>query len=371
MDQLGNFTKLSLSELERYNLVWSVSAMVTAVVTAGILLMLILINTFKSPLQRMLLSLTVLTLMDLVFNSLNFVLHPKLFHRARGLCQVLGYAEVCVFLTSMGVVSGIALYLHFVMYYIVQAKPLPNIGKLKSGALEITFMLAVVSIPPVVLLRDRDKFGFSGPHCWIKTVNITSKELVNQDFELKILCIYTALMTLNVAIFMLLKFISLLLTCRQRHVRSYHTHMVNKAALLNLCLVISFVMIVISLWGHYRNIVEKVPFWVLIVVGLVVPTSRILIPIGFLLYLSSMKKLKLGRIKSKLKKVKLRLSTRNSSRSTEMGSAPLGGNSPSPHTPDSQEVPSYTVSCREVEYTGAFTGITSTYGSMNRTTYSE
>lgn len=330
-----------------------------AVLTLGILITLISMRTYRTPLQRLFLCLTIFTLLDLVFNSANIMLQLEIFHN--GFCRVIGYADVCIFITSMLLVSGIGLYLLFMVYYLIQAKPLPDINKLKVAALEIVFLLAVIGIPPVALLKNRDKFGLSGLFCWIE-MKVIAGGLVNQKFELNILCIYTAIMTLNVTIFVLLKSISCLLACRQRHVRSHHFHMAKKASLLDMFLITSFVMNVVSLWTHYATIDEKVPFPVIIIVALILPTSPILIPIGFMLYLSSTKKLK--NIKKKLSKLKKRLLTRPY-KSTEMASAP-------PDNPACQEqdAPSYTVS-REVVYTGAFTKVSSTYGSVNQTTYSE
>jgi hypothetical protein len=343
----------SQSQQDQYNLVWSISAMVMAAVTAGVLLILILVRTFKSPLQRLFLVLTVFTLLGLVFDSLNIVLQSKLHHG--GLCQVIGYAEVCIFITSNMLVTGIALYFLIVVYYLIQAKPLPKVNRCMAGSLEIVFLLAVVGVPPVALLRSRGRFNVSRNLCWIDTNGL------NRDFERKILSTYTAVMSLNVAIFVLMMSVSCLLACRQRHIRSHHIHMVNRAALLNLFLIISFVINVASLWGHYHRIDENLPFWVLIVVALVVPTSPVLIPFGFMFYLSSTKKLR--GFRKKLPRLKIRLR-----RNTEMGSAPPDRKCPSRQSP--REPPSYTVS-REVEYTGAFTGAPSTYGSTDQTTYSE
>ena len=372
LDQLENCTKFSLSQMKQYNLVWSTSGMAMAVLTLGILVALIFIRTYKTPLQRLFLWLTVFTLFDLSFNSMNIVVQPKLFNKS--FCQSIGYADVCIFFTSMLLVSGIALYLLFVIYHLIQARPLPDINRFKLGAMEMVFLLAVIGIPPVALLRSRDNFGVTGPLCWIETVNISDSatdpcSAKNKGFEFKILCLYTAIMTLNVSIFVLLKTISCLLARHQRHVRSHHFHMAKRASLLLMFLIASFVINVVSLWTHYANLDAKAPFPVLIAMALLVPTSSILIPIGFMFYLSSPKKLKLKSIKKKLSKLKRHLSVR-SSKITEMASTP--GMQPSPDSPacQVQEDPSYTVS-REFGYTGAFTKVSTTYGSIDQTTYSE
>lgn len=365
LDMLENCTKYSPSQLKAYNLVWSTSGLVMAVLTLGILLVLVVLGTYRTPLQRLFLTLTLFTLLDLVFNSMNIVLQPRFFRE--GLCQTIGYADVCIFITSMLIVSGIGLYLLYVIYHHIRAKPLPDVNRSKAAALEVAFLLVVIGVPPLALMKNRDKFGISGPLCWIEIVDATCSA-VHRKFELKILSIYTAIMTVNVSIFVLLKSISCLLACRQRHVRSHHVRMAKRAALLDFFLLVSFGINVVSLWAHYESLDEKVPFPVLIVMALLVPSSPILIPVGFMLYLNSTKKLK--NIKKKLSKLKRRLYAR-SHKGTEMASAP-DGTSPSPNSPACQEpeAPSYTVS-REVGYTGAFTTVTSTYGSVDQTTYSE
>lgn len=369
LDQLENCTKFSFSQMKQYNLVWSISGMTMAVLTLGTLVALIIIRAYRTPLQRLFLWLNVFTLLDLSFNSMNIVLQPQLFNKR--FCQAIGYADVCIFITSLLLVTGIALYLLFVIYHLVQGKPLPDINRLKAGTLEVVFLLAVIGIPPVALLRNRDSFGITGPLCWIETVDTSDStnflcSAKNKRFELKILCIYTAIMSLNISIFLLLKTISCLLARHQTHVRSHHLRMAKRASLLVLFLMASFIINVVSLWTHYANLDEKVPFPVLIVVALLVPTSPILIPIGFTFYLSSAKKLKLKNFKKKISELKRHLL----SKTTEMVSAQ--GTQLSPDSPACQEQdnPSYTIS-REVAYTDGFTKVSSTYGSIDQTTYSE
>ena len=103
---------------------------------------------------------------------------------------------------------------------------------------------------------------------------------------------------------------------------------------------------------------SSLPFPVLMVMGIIVPISPIFIPLGFTVYLYSMRSVKLQAVRGAAGKLGRRV-LRRGRRSKELVLPPEGG-----------EGNSHTVS-QEVGYTGAFTDVNSTYGSVDKTTYSE
>lgn len=355
-------------ELKAYNLIWSISGLTMAAVTLPVLVALILLKTYTTPLKRMLLALTVFTLLDLINNSLNIILQPKFFKHT--VCKAIGYADVCIFITSLLLWSGIGLYLLGIIYYYIQGKPLPKVSKAKAGVVEAIFLLGVIAIPPVVMQKNVHKFGVAGPLCWIQVYeeeedNSVSCRRINADFERVILSTYTAIMSINVAIFILLKAISCLLAYRQEHVRSHHMHMVKRASLLLTFLLLSFVINIVSLWSHHKTVDSRIPFAVLVIVAILVPASPIIIPLGFIIYLTSAKTLRIKQFKTAASKWMRRLSHRVR-RSVE-----LKDDATSLPSPGSQEASSSNTVSREVGYTGAFTDVSTTYGSIDQTRYSE
>lgn len=363
LELVSNCSNHSLATLKIYNLVWSISGLVMAVVTLAVLVLLLALKTFSSPLQRLFLYLTTFTLLDLTNNSLNLILQPSLFHQT--VCRAVGYADVCIFITSLLLVSGIGLYLLFVIYHRIQGKTLPKISKFKMAVLEISYLLAVVAIPPVALYKKWNLFGISGPLCWIKSYNTnTCAETDASGFELNILATYTTLMSINICIFFILKTISFLVACRYKHMRTHHMHMAKRGSLLILFLMISFVINIAALWGHRGGVDSEIPYFtLLLIVVILVPASPVIIPLGFLIYLNSTKSLKLKTIKKAAKNWLRQLSGGQSGKELLL---PHEGSVSSPANAFSAN----TVS-REVDYTGAFTDIPSTYGSIDQTRYSE
>lgn len=368
---IANCTNYSLPQLKKINLVWSTTGLLMALITLGILIVLVILKTYRSPLQRLFLCLTFFTLVDLVLNFTNIILQPRLFHNE--LCKAIGFADVCVFTTSMLLVSGIAMYLLFVLYHYRQGKPLPKPHGFVSAVVEVAFLLVVVGAPPAALGNSWRNFGLGGPLCYIEVTKYANEtcSYAHREFELTVLSVNTAIMSVNVAIFVLLKFVSCFLACRKTHVRSHHISMTKRASLLDLFLIASFVITIFAYWLHYAKLDVRLPPVLLGLLGFLVSASPVLIPIGFLLFLTSAEKLKLKKtLRKSLSKWRSRFSTRP--KSMELPSARDGvlPSKSSPKNCQEDEVPSYTVS-GEVGYTGAFTSVSSTYGSTDRTTYSE
>lgn len=357
----NNYT---MHQLKAYNLVWSISGLTAATATLVILVGLLLGRGYRTPLQRLFLYLTLSTLLGLVNNSLNMVLHFDSF--SDSVCTAIGYTDVSLFTTSLLLASGIGLYLLFIIYYQAQGKFVPKIGTFKAAVVEILYVVGVVAIPPGAMTKNVGKFGVAGPVCWIQVYRAEDCIRIHREFELKILLVFTAIMSINIAIFVLLKILSCLLAYRHEHVRAHHIHIAKKASLLVTCLGASFIINITSLWAHHATADSKTPYPVLIAVSLVIPTAPVIIPIGFMLYLQSSKK-KLKHLKGAMGRFKKRVSLR---RSRELISPQDKGNV-TPHHPGCQEPPSTTVS-RGAVYTDGFTDVTKTqYGSIYKTTCSE
>lgn len=365
LELVADCSNSSLSQLKSYNLVWSVAGLASAVVTLIILVSLLIFKTYRTTLQRLFLYLTIFTLLDLANDSLNIMLRLRCFHE--GVCRAVGYIDVCIFITSTLLLLGIGVYLLIVVYYHIQGHPLPKTNGFKVAIVEVAYLLIVIVVPPVVLWKSYSSFGMGGVYCWVERYSSSCNQtnsMYRQPVEIKILSTFTAIMAVNTAIFILLKVISCLLACRHKHIRSHHLRIAKRATLLVMFLMVYFIINLITLWAHYHiTLEEKAQFPVMICVAVMLPSSQGLIPIGFLVYLNSRKKLKTT-VKEKFSKLKKRLSLPR--RSTELASAPLV----TPSRPGCQDTPSYTVS-REVGYTGAFTAVSSTYGSIDQTRNSE
>ena len=357
---------LSLEELQVYNMTWSISAVVMGIICLIVFTTFLFAKAYRTPLQRLFLCLTFFTFLDEANTSLNMALNwPKLFNEK--FCQTIGYVDVSIFITSLVLALGIGLFLLLVTYYHIQGRSLPKIGKLQSAVLEVTFLFLVIAIPPVTLEHKRDLFGVAGPFCWIKLYdgNVSNCEIKNisSAFEVRILSTYTAIMAINIAAFSLLITISCLLARRHVNVRLHHVHMAKKGSLLVIFLSLTFVIEIVSYWCHYKMVDSKtpLPFPVLIVMGIIVSISPAFIPLGFTIYLYSVRTVKLKALKDKVCTLGKSLLQR-AAKSKELKS-PQSQNEGDPSS-------EYTVS-RAVGYTGAFTTAPSTYGSIERTTYSE
>ncbi len=355
----GHFT---VQELKKYNLAWSISGLVMAAVTLASFIAFILIKAYRTPLQRLFLSLTFFTILDLTNNSINLVLQRKSFDQK--ICQAVGYIDVSIFITSLFLTLAIAVYLLAVTYHHIQGKSLPKVSKLKSAIVEVTFLILVVAIPPVALQGDVDKFGVAGPYCWMKVYdgNCEIAEY-SHHFERKVLTVYTLIMAINISIFTLLIMTSCLLAYRHENVRQHHVHVAKKASLLVFFLSLTFVIDIITYWCHYKMVEteKRLPLTLLIILGTIIPISPVFIPLGFSIYLYSMRSVKLQALKERASKFGKSMLQRARSRELILPQSQSQSKCDASHTMS-----------QEVGYTGGFTDAApSTYGSVNQTTCAE
>lgn len=367
---------LQLSDLSSCNLVWGVVGLAMAALTLAVLISLLSFRKYRTPLQRLFIYLTIFTFLGLANDSLNVaLLRLRCFHEE--VCRAVGFVDVCVFITSTLLLLGIGLYLLVVVYYHVQGHPLPRASSgCRAGIVELAYLLAVVVVPPVVLLRSYSSFGLGGGgYCWVERYNTSCDQrtdrmddsMYREPVEIKILSTLTVIMTVNVTVFVLLQAISLLLACRRRHqqVRSHHRHIARRASLLLVFLMAYFVVNLATLWAHYHHHpTTEASFPLMVCEVVVLPCSQGLIPIGFLVYHYNYSR-KTMTVRDQFSKWKKRLSLllRRRSRSTELASAHLV----TPTRPGCQATATCTVS-REVGYTtGAFTAVPSVYGSSDQT----
>ena len=358
---------LTIDQWKAYNLVWSISGLSMATLTLVILLILLLARSYRRTLQRLFLYLTISTLFSLTNNSLNLVLHSNNFNN--NICKGIGYTDVSLFTTSLLLASGIGLYLLFITYYHAQGKSLPKVGAFKASVIELVYVLGALTVPPGALSKNVDKFGMAGALCWIEMYDENCDRIpVNKRFELEILVTFTAIMAINISIFVLLKLISCLLAYHHKHVRDHHIRMAKRASLLVTCLTISLIINLSSLWAHHSMTETKVPYPVLIATAVLIPASPIIMPIGFILYLKSAKKLKHLCSFDRLKKH----ASFRKSKSRELLVPPHGDGGVSPRHPRCQADPPSVTMSQEVGYTGAFTSVSrNDYGSIEQTTCSE
>ena len=257
---------------------------------------------------------------------------------------------------------------------------MPKVNKCKTVAIEVVFLVIVVALPPLVLYNDLENFGISGPICW---VNIYEKDdsctLINISLQHSILILYTTVMAINFILFLLLKLISCLIARQYRQVRSHHILMAKRAALLVFFLAAYFVINTGSLWVHHLTSESHIiiPSPILVILNVIVPASPILIPLGFIYYLKSTKRVKTQ--KTAFNSCLCCCCCRRK-HVTEL-TKPVSVNTGTPVINGScyQDMPSQTMS-REVQYTGGFTDIPSTfvtshsqwgYGAITKTTDTE
>lgn len=277
------------------NLTRSVTASVCLVVILLIIVLLFFYRAYESTLQRLFFYLSTVTLIYEIANVLQME-HLWQYHQQKKLCAYLGFCDqwtvAMVYLSTI----QINIFLMYKVYEQFRGALCPSISHSQRCriVLEICSVLCVVLIPCAYLWKPLldGNFGIAGAWCWMRTLDedCVSVGFLDQVFFAYVLRGVTHVF--NLISILLLAAIFYQLARNYRGVRRQHLNTVIKTLLLMVFLLVSFVFdafeIKVRLWTGLAHRRELYSLWVVYAMG--PPISKLAFPVGFLLYLYSIKK---------------------------------------------------------------------------------
>ena len=290
-----------MEQLKNIDLAKSISGAISLVVVTLILFFLVFYKAYSSTLQRLFFHLTIMTCL----HDVSFVIqieHLFQYSGQKQFCEFVGFLDMWASTMVYNFIIGINVFLVYTIYRQLRGDPFTRLtnSKYPRIILECFFTLLMIFLPLTYLwlpfLKGTYGTGSGGlsAFCWIKdvekdckTIQPYSQVIYAEAILIGIACVLHILFTVGLAI----------VFCRLAHtyrgMKRRHLKNVRDVLLLMCFLLISVVLdspgIVFVAVNVTLDITENYAFWVYSVVG--PPASMLIYPIGFFVYLYSLKKL--------------------------------------------------------------------------------
>ena len=293
---LTNCTNLTIEQLKLKNLAISISAMVCFLLTAAILFLLIFYRAYKTVLQRFFHYLTVVTLLHLLFISMDIQLQSNWSHGPE-LCKWLGFIRQWTATMTYFFVFVITVYLIGKVY-----------RELKNTSTTISFnfqhkrfrhflwegiIITVVVLLPLTFLWIpfyHDTYGIYSTSCWIQKVDIHCNKSIGSIEQIAMVSVLRIIMIVVIVSFLILSVLFCRFACYYRDTRVAHLRTIRQTFMLMCLFVISSLieftgLIVYAYSAISGREIDSYVFWV--VYDIAMPFSQLVIPSGFWVYLYS------------------------------------------------------------------------------------
>lgn len=266
------------------------------------LLLLVFYKAYTSALQRLFLHLTIVTTISEVI----LVLETEHLFEYKGqerFCQVLGFfvtwTSTMVYLFTFGIVF----FLLYMVYKQLKGDPFSRLSHSKClrVSLECFYVSAMIFFPLIYLWVPfvHGNYGLSGAWCWMRGIDEHCKSVGFEDQMLFFYSIDALVSTVSVLSTLVLLVVFCRLAWTYREIRQQHMKTVRLTLLLMGFLLASVVFdsmgLVVRLYTGLTGTHQVYTLWLMYAIG--PPIAELIFPIGFMVYLYSLKKFQLDAIK--------------------------------------------------------------------------
>ena len=302
---LLNCTNLTLDQLKHKNLAISISAMVCLLLTIAILCLLNFYRAYKTVLQRFFQYLTIVTLLHLLFISMDIQLELD-YSQGPKLCEWLGFIRQWTATMTYFFVFVITVYLIGQIYYKLSSRSMSstvcivNNRNIQPLILEVSVVVGVIVIPLTFLWVPfyNDTYGIYATSCWIQKVDTHCNKSIGSIEQIVLTSVLRIIMIIVIISFIILSAIFCRFACHYRDTRRAHLKTIRQTLVLMCFFVLSSLIELTGLVMYtYSAIsgraVDSYSLW--LVYDIAMPISQLVIPSGFLVYLCSFRWKTLGR----------------------------------------------------------------------------
>lgn len=306
-ESLHNCTNFTTHQLKNINLARSLSGILCMTIVALILVVLIFYKAFKSTLQRLFLYITASTVIEEAAFSLAAE-HQFYYSSQNELCAYYGFfLEWTVSVTNYLILCKI-----FYLFYLVCAHCQGNggnpHGRKYQWLLEVFCLLLAICFPLTYLWIPfvHGTYTLAGGWCWIRTIDQTCNDVGLND---EIIFGYGVFETVGI-ITILLTILFAVLYCRLAYTHKIvrHQHLITlRQTLFLLGFLITSVIVLscgfaVRIYTGLVKAEEEYALWIMLAIA--PPIYQIIYPLGFLVYLYTLKKFNEKAMKKALKEWK-------------------------------------------------------------------
>ena len=292
----SNFTSLQFWYLD---LARGVSGTASLLICSLILFLLLLHRAYASPLQRFLLYLTLATwLTEASFTAQ--IEHLVSYGKQRQICQAIG------FLTQLATSLFIAFSLELSLLLLLQVHKSLHIGclswfplaKCYSISLEVTaiFLAIGFSVAVSVVPFAHGTYGLNGGWCWIQALKSNCQGRGIEDQNILAVIPYAVLGAVIGLCILLTLVLFCIAACYSTNSRRLNCKIIRVNMILLAFYLVFFVVcsveVSVQLISGDAHLYTGYSVWLVYAAGL--PVAELVLPLGFLLYMYTIKKLTYG-----------------------------------------------------------------------------
>lgn len=307
-ESLQNCTNFTALQLKNINLARTLSGIVCMLVVVLILTVLVFYKAFKSTLQRLFLYITAATVIEEAVFSLA-IEHQFYYPSQNKLCVFYGFLlEWTVSITNYLILCKI-LYLLYLVCVNYRGSVLLG-GKLYKKKylwllfegfcilFSICFPLTYLWIPFV-----HGTYSLAGGWCWIRTIDKSCKNTGLDDEIIFGYGVFEAVGITTIALTTLFAILYCQLAYAHKVVRHQHLITLRQTVYLLGFLVTSVVVLslgfAVRIYTGLVEVEEQYPLWIMLAIA--PPIYQVIYPLGFLVYLYTLKKFNENAMKKALK----------------------------------------------------------------------
>ena len=295
-ESLENCTTFTTIQLNNINLARSLSGILCMVIAILILVVLLFYKAYKSILQRLFLCITAATVIEEIAFSLA-VEHQFYYPSQQKLCPFYGFfLEWTLSITNYLILCKI-FYLVYLVCAHCQGGALPG-GKLLKRNYQWLFECACVLFAicfPLTYLWIPFKhrtYTLAGGWCWISTIDHNCKNVGLNDEIIFGYGVFEAVGIISIILTALFAVLYCRLACIHEVVRHQHLITLRQTLFLLGFLVTSIAILsvgfAVRIYTGLVKVEEEYTLWILLAIA--PPVYQIIYPIGFLVYLYTLKK---------------------------------------------------------------------------------
>ena len=306
--QFLNCSNATVNQLQKVNLINTVFTTASLLIQLVLLALLVLYKSWKTTLQRLFLYLTLFTVLNTLIAVCNVELQFK--KKVQEFCAFIGlfavWTDVLIELVSI----SLTFYLIAVTFQKLKGKQLCSFkknlcSKRQKILMEVVFTCLLVCLPLTLTWwpYKLHLYGKGETKCWIKSRDENCTKLNNAIItEITITGIETTLQSTMVLIFMglILTFSAMLIKLGRS--RAHNCQTMGRAIFLIVVVCISMVYRICRLIVDRFYVTSVNPFLYYLIDNSVNEVAKVLIPLGFALYLYSLSKLRIASLKEAAKK---------------------------------------------------------------------
>ena len=282
-EPIAECLNLTAVELQKLNLINTMTDLVCAIITALMLAMLIFFKAYSTVRQRLFLYYIITSVLRAVI-SFSMIEHQGNYSGQDSVCEMLGFLINWADYVVCFLVLQIIVYMVFQVYCLIQGNPFSRV--IGSKYRQRTFEFAYVSLSVIVAFLcamgpfSNHSYGLSNDTCWIQSVNLNGKNCAVEVIDQVMFgyVIFEGVGVIGVLLLILVAIVYIKITFSLQTAR-----VLLRKTLILIVILLLYVVILLFPLIFSTTVFKHASFGTWLIVDLIFPLVQLLFTCGFLI----------------------------------------------------------------------------------------